>query len=78
MNRMTARVRVLITAAVTGGVLTFGATTALASSRSARDCMTEYPGHGVCISQAICYEECFAINQGGGYCSGDVCCICEY
>ena len=77
MKRMTGRARVLIAAAVTLGVLAFGARTAWASSRSARSCMTDYPGNGVCISQERCNADCFLINQGGGYCAG-ACCICEY
>lgn len=78
MNRTVHTARALIAAAVTVGVLAFGATTAWASSRSTNTCSTDYPGNGVCLSEPQCYQDCFAINQGGGYCSWDGCCVCEY
>ena len=77
MKRTTGRVRVLIAAAVTLGVLAFGASTAWASSRTARTCSTNYPGNGVCVDEQTCFNDCFLINRGGGYCNSG-CCICEY
>lgn len=77
MNRRTGSLRMLLAAAATLGVLAFGARTAWASDRAASVCSTTYPGNGVCISQDVCNEDCFLINQGGGYCNSG-CCICEY